>query len=264
MKDWRFFVRKTSLVWENIAHLEEAEKIVLGVPFDSTSTGLPGSRLGPSRIREEFRLWASSYHPGLGELESTNVFDAGDVEVVPGDVRASLDRVYTVVSGIINENPNAKLILLGGEHSITYPVVKALRDKDKDFDYLCFDAHFDLLDSYLGLKESHASVNRRISELLGLGSMEVVGARTGEKEEWDLSKKLGKAKPPVYLSVDVDVFEGVPTGTPVPGGLGFSDVWKRIEGVVKSKDWVAADIVEYNPMVGSSPIPSELLRRLLF
>ena len=257
--DWRFLVRGTSLIWENIASVEDAKKILLGVPLDSSVTGYPGSRLGPDRIREEFRWLANSYDPSLGELKPEEVYDAGNVEVIPGDMKASLERVYQVAKGLVEENPKAKLIVLGGEHSITQSVVRALLDSGKDFDYLCFDAHWDLLDSFLGLKESHASVNKRISELLGLEGMEIIGPRTGEEEEWELARKLGKARDPVYISIDLDVLEGVPVGTPVPGGMSFSELWEKI----RSRKWVAADIVEYNPMLGTSPVPSELLKRFI-
>ncbi len=256
---WKFLTRQTSLIWENIYELDEAKLVVLGVPLDSSVTGLPGTRLGPDRIREEFRLWASGYHPEMGNLEDARVYDVGNVEIVPGDMRASLERTYQVVKGILEENPDVKLVVLGGEHSITFPVVKALMDSGKDFDYLCFDAHWDLLENYMGLKESHASVNRRIMEILGKEKMEIKGVRISEKEEWELSNELGRAKDPVYLSIDLDVLEGVPVGTPVPGGWSFEKLWNEI----KDRNWVAVDIVEYNPMLGTSPVPSELLRRFL-
>ncbi len=259
MTDWRFLVRQTSLIWENTMDLSEAEKVIIGIPFDSTATGLSGAKLGPDRIREEFRLWAPSYDSSLGSLENVKVYDVGNVETIPGDPKETSRRIYSVVSGILGENPNVKIIILGGEHSITYPVVKALADSGKGFDYLCFDAHLDLLDSYLGLKESHASVNRRVSEIVGPDHMEIRGARIGEKEEWELARKLGSAKDPVYLSIDLDVLEGVPTGTPVPDGWTFTRLWNEI----KDREWVAVDIVEYNPMLGVSPVPSELLRRFL-
>ncbi len=259
MRDWRFLVRRTSFLWENEYDLEEAGVAILGVPFDSTTTGLPGTRLGPNRIREEFRNWASTYDPNLGSLDDVKLYDVGNVDVVYGDPVETLNRAYSVVKGILEENPGVKIITLGGEHSITQSVVKGLVDSGKKFDYLCFDAHWDLLDSYQGLKESHASVNRRISEIIGFSRMEILGPRVGEKEEWELAKKLGKAKDPVYISVDLDVLDNVPVGTPVPGGWDFNTLWENI----KKRKVVSADIVEYNPMLGTSPIPSELLRRLL-
>ncbi len=257
--DWRFYLRRTNVLWENVYDLGEAEVILLGIPFDSTSTGLPGSRLGPDRIREEFRTWASSYDPELGSLDDVKLHDLGNIEVIHGNPVETHKRIYEVVKGIVGENKKARIITLGGEHSITYPIVKALVDSGKEFNYLCFDAHWDLLDSYQGLKESHASVNRRILEVLGKERIEVNGVRTGEEEEWKIGKSLGRVKDPVYLSIDVDVLENIPTGTPVPGGWSFQDLWDSI----KTRKWIAADIVEYNPMLGTSPIPSELLRRLL-
>lgn len=247
-------LRKNRLVWENIYELNEAEVVLLGVPFDGTSTGLPGSRLAPSRIREDFDFFISGYEPELGDLSDVKLYDAGDVDVVHGSPEETFRSIYEAVKEIRSKT-KAPLITLGGEHSMTVPIVRALAETNK-FDYLCYDAHWDLLDEFNGYKNSHACTSRRVYELLG--NVEVRGVRAGSKEEWEFSKKLKPAKDPVYLSIDVDVMD-VPSGTPVPGGMRFRDLWEEI----KKRKIVAADIVEYNPMVGHSTVPAELLKRLM-
>ena len=248
-------LRKHRLIWENIYELSEADVVLLGVPFDGTCTGLPGTRLAPSRIREDFDLFVSGHEPGLGDLDDIKLFDAGDVDVIHGSPEDTFDAIAEAVREIRDET-KAPLITLGGEHSITVPLVCALSEYEK-FDYVCYDAHLDLMDEFNGYPNSHTCVNRRVLE--ELGNVEIVGARAGNKEEWAVAKKLKKAKGKSYISIDVDVISGVPVGTPVPSGMQFRDLWKDIA----KRKIVAADIVEYNPMVGQCTVPAELLKRLI-
>ncbi|MFC2175059.1 arginase family protein [archaeon] len=248
-------LRKNRLIWENIYEPSEAEVVLLGVPFDGTCTGLPGTRLAPARIREDFDLFVSGNEPGLGDLGDVKLFDAGDVDVVHGSPEDTFDSIAEAVRGIRDET-KAPIITLGGDHSITLPVVSALAEYEK-FGYLCYDAHLDLLDDFNGYPNSHTCVNRRVMEVIG--NVEIRGARAGSKEEWAFAKKLKPVKGKCYLSVDVDVLTGVPTGTPVPSGMKFRDLWQEIS----KKKVIAADIVEYNPMVGHCVVPAELLKRLI-
>ena len=151
-------------------------------------------------------------------------------------------------------------VVLGGEHSMTFAPVKALKPKS----YVVFDAHLDLRESYEDNPWNHACVARRISEL-GIKVAEF-GIRSGTKEEVEYAKNAGipwvharnysverlkeivKELPePVYVSVDVDVFDlsMVPsTGTPEAGGLGFWEVVEALEWLVENKKIVGFDIME--------------------
>jgi agmatinase len=253
-------LRRSCLIWENLYEPEEADVLLLGVPFDSTHTGIPGTRLAPNQIRLDFQSLYGYQPGGLGDLSDVRLHDFGNVEVVHGDVKATHERIREVVRGILETNSKAKLITLGGEHSITYPVVKELAKKKKGFSYTCFDAHWDLLDDYDGVKYSHTTVNRRVYEQL-LGNAEVLGVRTGEKEEYEFSKKLKAAAKgdKQYVSIDVDVMAGVPVGCPVAGGWTLDELW----GKVKGREIVACDVVEYNPLVGNSIAMAELVKRLI-
>lgn len=248
-------MRKTSLIQENLYSLEEADVIVIGVPFDSTATEIPGARFAPMRIREAFQTHIEGFDPELGSLEDVKLHDAGNVEALHGNIEATHQRIYDSVKEIVAANPNARLLVLGGEHSITFPIVKALNETKK-FNYLCYDAHTDFWDEYNGLKYSHACVNRRVSEIL---PTEVRGVR---EREPSLAAEVAKLKPvddPIYLSVDVDVLEGVPTGAPIAGGMKLEELWRD----VAKRKIIAADIVEYNPLVGQGIEAAELAKRLI-
>jgi len=246
---------RTSLVIDDVCTLEEADVVVVGVPFDSTTVEVPGTRFGPNAIREDFRTHLNSFDPELGELKDVKLYDAGNVRVLHGNVAKTNDLIFLAVKKILELNSRAKILTLGGEHSITYPVVKALHEAWK-FSYLCYDAHTDLWDKFSDIELSHACGNKRIYDLLK--KVEVRGFRTGEKAVFDFARSLPKVKDPVYLSLDVDVFSDK-VGCPVAGFLDFETVWSE----VKRRSIVAADVVEYNPMVGKDIRVAELVKRLI-
>ena len=128
-------LRKNRLIWENIYELNEAEVVLLGVPFDGTCTGLPGTRLAPSRIREDFDLFVAGYETGLGDLSDVKLYDAGDVDAVHGSYEMTFQRIYDAVKEIRSVT-DAPLLTIGGEHSITLPIVKALSEEKTKFSYI--------------------------------------------------------------------------------------------------------------------------------
>lgn len=240
-----------NLILESHCNLEDAEFLVLGVPFDSTTTYRPGTRFGPLWIRKE-----------LLELEKPEEFfrrrivDVGNLVPVPGNLRETNSRLEEVLSAAIQRNPKSKPVILGGEHSLSYPAIKVLKSMHPNLQVLHFDAHPDLMDTYLGEKWSHATVMRRIYEL-GVRIVQV-GVRVVEESEKKLYKKLPRklSNDPVYISIDMDVFDpslcpGV--GNPEPGGLSLEDVLKEIS---KIRNMVGFDIVETNPLFDSGDITS--------
>ncbi len=239
---------------------EEASFVILGVPFDGTTSFKAGARFGPALIRHatlNLESYVLDYDIDIAELP---IADIGDVAVVAGDPRKTADRVRETVEEIKRANPGALPILLGGEHSQTLGAVEALRPRS----YVVFDAHLDLRDSYEDNPYNHACVARRISEL---GVREAMfGIRSGTKEEVDYAEGKGipwihardysfdafvdLVKPlpePVYLSIDIDAFDLslVPsTGTPEAGGLVFWDVIEAVEWLVENKKIAGFDIME--------------------
>ena len=238
------------LVSEN-ENIEEAKVIVLGVPFDSTEITLPGQRLAPLEIRKA--LLSLELNELLDE-----VYDAGDVVVVHGSVKKTMERLEDVLNDIWKRNNRAVLLVLGGEHTVTYGVVKFLATKFNELQLVFMDAHGDAYDEYMGLKLCHATVLKRIDEL-GNVKIATVGIRE-ELEELSNLKNLVSIddlnrEKPTYVSIDVDVLDpslmpGV--SDPVPIGLKVENV---INYIKRFDFLVGVDVVELNPILENNISP---------
>ncbi len=239
---------------------EDASFIILGVPFDGTTSFKAGARFGPTLTRHA-TLNLESYILDYGvDIAEFPIADIGDVAVIAGDPRGTADRVRETVEELKRINPNGVPILLGGEHSQTLGAIEALKPRS----YVVFDAHLDLRDSYEDNPYNHACVARRIAER---GVEEAMfGIRSGTREEVEYAKEkniqwvharnysfesfLELVRPlpePVYLSIDIDAFDlsMVPsTGTPEAGGLSFWDVVEAIEWLADNKVIAGFDIME--------------------
>lgn len=221
-----------------------AKIALLGAPFDGTETNIPGQRFGPKEIRAQIK-----------NEKLNGVYDAGDIDVVYGNAKATLARTENTLSEIFEKNPSIKPILLGGEHTISYASAKVLKDKYKNLQVVSLDAHYDLYPDYIGEKWSHATVMRRIHEL-GV-DLKIIGVRekSMDAEKFVLKNKIGitieSINPalPTYLSIDIDFFDpkiapGV--GDPLKEGYLFDD-FKKI--LARCRTIIGADIVELNPMI---------------
>jgi agmatinase len=234
--------------------------VILGVPFDGTTSYRAGARFGPTLTRQatlNLESYVIDYDVDLAEVP---IADIGDVAVVAGDPRKTSERIRETLVELKRANPSAIPILLGGEHSQTLGAVEALKPRS----YVVFDAHLDLRDSYEDNPYNHACVARRIAEL-GLEEA-IFGVRSGTKDEVKFAEDRGikwihardysfdafveileNVPDPIYLSVDIDVFDAsmVPsTGTPEAGGLGFWEVVRAIEWLAENREIVGFDIME--------------------
>lgn len=243
-----------------MSDIEEADFVILGIPFDGTTSYKPGTRFGPTLIRQatlNLESYILDYDIDLAEVE---IADVGDLAIVAGNPLETIKRGIETIEEIKRINPKAVPIVLGGEHSMTFAPVKALKPKS----YVVFDAHLDLRESYEDNPWNHACVARRISEL-GVKVAEF-GIRSGTKEEVEYAKEadipwvhareytlekfievVKELPEPVYVSVDIDVFDlsMVPsTGTPEAGGLRFWEVLEALEWLVKNKEVIGFDIME--------------------
>ncbi len=234
---------------------------ILGVPFDSTTTYLPGARFGPNAIREaSYNL--EKYHLNLDKEPSETFYDLGNLQVVHGNFQKTSRHLESTIQEIkeVELNP----ITLGGEHSISYSVLKAF--DAQDVTVLHFDAHMDLRDTYQGEKYSHATVIRRIYDL-NPDEIIQVGIRSGTKDEvefardagvkyltssWvkenlkDVEKLISSIKGKVYVTLDIDVLDPAyapSVGTPCTGGLDPLELQKLIFSL-EGKDVVGFDLVE--------------------
>jgi len=258
--------------------------LVLGIPLDQSTTHKPGTRFAPTRIREAAcNIELYSLYSELS-LEDIGFNDLGDVVMPPGDLSKALENVEQVSRGVIEEYPNSLLIILGGEHTITYPIIKALKKRVDTL--VVFDAHLDLRDEYLGSKINHATVMRRIFEDLHI-PLVYVGSRAYSREEVQFLhtvksdeisvcsapmvmrgmcnfKDLGK----VYLSIDVDVVDpsyapGV--SNPEPLGITPHDLVKVLYSILDEAEGVVGlDLVEVNPLVDVNDITSILASKIVF
>ncbi len=251
-----------NLVLESTAALKDAKVALMGVPFDSTSSYRAGSRAAPLEIRREFF-----------ELEKEDDFfnipfhELGNVDVVPGNARETLGRIENTLEYVYTENPKVFLLTLGGEHTITYPIVKQLADSSKErITVVNLDAHMDLKDDYLGEKWCHASVMRRITELdvdlteIGVRSFNDAEKKYAEKkaitycgvDQSSIKKILGGlAGKKIYFSLDFDAItpeaaSGV--SNPEPNGLKLNDLYFIFNRLIQKSTVVGLDIVEVNPL----------------
>lgn len=262
---------------------ESAKTVIFGAPFDSTTSYRPGTRFGSSAIRSE-SFGIETYSPYQDkDLLDYNIFDAGDPELCIGSVETALQQIEDIAAEILVDGKRP--LMLGGEHSVTLGAVRAVYKKYKDLYIIQFDAHADLRDDYLGVKNSHACVMRRCHEMVGDGHIYQFGIRSGDREEFRFAESHTKmrkfnldgiekaaeelAGKPVYLTIDMDVldpsvFPG--TGTPEHGGVQFMEL---LEAVFKLKglNIVAADINELSPHYDPSGISTaaacKLLREIL-
>ena len=245
------YTEETNLIKESAGTRANTPVTILGVPFDSTETTLSGQRKAPDSIRNAFL-----------NIETGDVFDkltdAGNLMVVHGSASKTLSRLEQTIDDLFSGNKEVIPVLLGGEHTVTLGAVKSMIKRHGEFDILCFDAHYDLKNNWQTEKLNHSTVMRRIYELNK--NIGFIGVREYSCEEKDFFKKNGigrnldkikRSGKPLYVSVDVDVFDtSVMPGVSdsVPGGIRvkeFFDVMK----LFKKRKIIGMDIVEFNPLV---------------
>lgn len=261
----------------------EADIVLFGAPYDGTTSFRPGTRFAANQIRIDSD-GVETYSPYLEvDIEEKKIIDVGDVEFPFGNVSKTLDAIYEMSHSIINDNK--KPLMIGGEHLVTLPQVKALAKKYNDLHIVHFDAHADLREHYLDEELSHATVLRRCFDLLGKNSISQFGIRSGTKEEFEFAKKntymekfsldtiadrlLELKDKPIYVTIDLDVldpsiFSG--TGTPEPGGVTFKEMMKAIQAL-QGLNIVGADVVELSPHYDqtgvSTAVACKIIREML-
>ena len=251
------------------ADFERALFVILPVPYDLTSTYRSGSRLGPAAILDasahmelyDEELGQETYQCGIHTLPFLEPDARGPKEMVEAVRRKTAE---VVASGKIP-------VMLGGEHSISFGCVQALKERYPVLSVLQFDAHADLRDFYQGSPYSHASVARRISECCqlvqaGIRSMSAEEAAFLAEsqvksfsadyilEEKDWCEAIAShLKGYVYISVDLDALDPAfmpATGTPEPGGIGWKDMLRLIRAVSEKCRIRGFDVVELSPIPG--------------
>ena len=259
----------------------DADVVLFGAPYDSTTSFRPGTRFGPSAVRtESFGIETYSPYQDRDLETDVRVHDAGDLELPFGAPDRALEMIEEKAAEILN----AKKIpfLLGGEHLVTLGSVRAAAKRFPDLRIIHFDAHADLREDYLGVRLSHACVMRRCHDLLGDGRIWQFGIRSGTRDEFAFMKAghvvtepfsvktlAGLSFPegtPVYLTVDLDVLdpsEFPGTGTQEAGGLCFAELHSALCEILSRFRVVALDNVELSPALDPSGRSTALACKLL-
>ncbi len=258
---------------EFLSAKREAEVKLIGIPFDSTSSFRKGSALAPQSIRM-FSESIESFSPYLkNSLLNVNFCDLGDFDA-PVDV----ERFILDFEEFASRHSIKHIAVLGGEHTVTYPVVKHLLKVHGDLSVIYFDAHADMRMTYQKSLFSHACTARRITEL-GIEIFEVGVRSVAEEEAEGFSKLISYKKPselarslpsdvlnkPVYISVDIDVFDPAyadGTGNPEPGGITPDEFFEFLASV-DIPNVVGFDVVEVNPLLDISGKTSVLAAKIV-
>lgn len=257
---------------------DEATTVIYGAPFDGTVSNRPGTRFAADAIRSE-SYGLETYSPFLNkDLEDVRIMDSGDVDITIGNKVKVLEELEDTARTILNAG---KLpFMIGGEHLMTLGPMRAVLEKYPDAMLVQLDAHTDLRDDYMGEPLSHATVVRRIHDLIGDNRIYQYGIRSGTKEEFewsdthtvlekfsidtlkDLPGIIGNT--PVYVTIDLDcldpsIFPG--TGTPEPGGLTYRELEPAFK-VFEQLNVVAADIVELSPPYDHSGVSNAVAAKV--
>lgn len=262
---------------------EEAQTVLFGAPYDSTTSYRPGTRFASRAIRSE-SFGLETYSPYQDkDLEEIQVFDSGDLELSFGRVDLALADIKARTQTILADNKRP--FMIGGEHLVTLPAVEATFEKYPDLQVIQLDAHTDLREAYLGAKLSHATVIRRIHDFLGDGKIHQFGIRSGERAEFQFAKEhtnlhkynldglketvAALKDTSVYLTIDLDVFDpGVfpGTGTPEAGGIFFMEFVESLK-LISQLNIVALDVNELSPALdqsgASTALACKVVRELL-
>ena len=245
--------------------------ILQGICYDEKSSFLKGARKAPALIREFLHSDSSNSFTELGlDITTLKIKDQGDFK--PSDY-FEIEKVTRT-----NVSKKTKLITLGGDHSITYPILRAYSKTHGPFDILQIDAHGDLYDTFEGDPHSHACPFARIMEERLASHLIQVGGRTYTQHQWEQVKKFQvevhemkdynpdhlSFKNPLYISLDMDSFD--PAFAPgvshhEPGGFTARQVIDLVHSI--NVPIMGADIVEYNPDRDIQGITEALAAKML-
>jgi agmatinase len=266
----------------HMASFDDAAVVVLPVPVDRTTSYVGGTRNGPHEILQassHMELWDEELR---ADVHGVGIFTMPEMELPFGEMSAVVDEIERVAYEVIARGKF--LVALGGEHSITPPLVSAAARKYENLSLLQIDAHADMRDAYLGTVHSHACAMRRS---LQFAKITQVGIRSLSTEEaaaighlnttvfWDVDMRkdpkwmdavVDSLGPNVYVSIDVDGMDPAimpATGTPEPGGLSWAEITGLLRAVAERRTVVSADVVELSPIPGMVA-PNFLCAKLIY
>lgn len=262
------------------SNYEQAKLVLVGAPMDFTTSYRPGTRMGPQQIRsvsyglEEYSVYLDK------DLNQCQYYDAGDVVIPFGNVTAGLNNIGQTVKQILLDGKIP--LLMGGEHLVSLPAILQVAERYPNLAVLHFDAHADLREHYLGETNSHATVIRRVADLIGGNNIYQFGIRSGTREEFQYARRhtnmyvdellapLAELIPklqgrPVYITLDIDVVDPAyapGTGTPEPGGCTAGEIIRAVHMLAPLKV-VGMDLVEVSPVLDPSERTAILAAKLI-
>ena len=261
---------------------DEAAVVILPCPVDRTTSYVGGTRNGPHEILQassHMELWDDEMKT---DVHAVGIYTLPEMELPFGEMAPLMDEIERVAYEIVGRDKF--LVTIGGEHSITPPLVSATARKYPGLSVLQIDAHADMRDSYMGTIHNHACAMRRS---LQYASVTQVGIRSLSTEEAEVLPKLNSRvfydadmrKDPkwidavvesladdVYLTIDVDGMDPAimpATGTPEPGGLSWPEITRLLRATAERRRIVGADIVELSPIPGMIA-PNFLCAKLIY
>jgi agmatinase len=261
---------------------ETARAVILPVPLESTTSYVSGTRNGPREI-----LVASSHMELWDEEVNTDVHPIGiytlpEMELPFDDMADMMAEIRRVTGEILAHDKFP--VVLGGEHSLTSPVVAAMAAKYPGVSVLQIDAHADLRDTYMGTRFNHACVMRRVLEharctQVGIRSMSTDEAKAAvalptsifydvhmrRDKNW-IEQVVASLGDTVYITIDVDGMDPAimpATGTPEPGGLSWYEMLTLLRAVISARKVVGCDLVELCPLPGVVA-PNFLCAKLIY
>jgi len=264
------------------ATFDTSSVVILPCPVDRTTSYVGGTRNGPHEILQastHMELWDEEMN---ADVHGVGIFTLAEMELPFGEMAPLVDEIERVAYEIIGRDKF--LVTIGGEHSITPPLVSAAARKYPNLSVLQIDAHADMRDAYMGTIHNHACAMRRS---LQYASVTQVGIRSLSTEEAEVLPKLKtkvffdstmRQEPTwmdavveslaenVYVTIDVDGMDPAimpATGTPEPGGLSWPEITRLLRLTAERRRIVSADIVELSPIPGMVA-PNFLCAKLLY
>jgi agmatinase len=262
---------------------DNARIVILPVPLDRTTSYIAGTRNGPHEIllaSSHMELWDEETE---SDIHSIGIFTLPEMELPFASMDEVVEDIRRVTAELIARGKFP--VVLGGEHSITGPVVAAVAARHPNLSVLQIDAHADLRDSFMGTRHNHACAMRRVLDHAARCTQ--VGIRSLSPEEaaaapslatkifydWNMRNdpawiervvdSLGET---VYITIDCDGFDPAimpATGTPEPGGLSWREGLALLRRVIEERNVVGCDIVELSPMAGNIA-PNFLCAKLVY
>ena len=261
---------------------DQSRVVILPVPVDRTTSYVGGTRNGPHEILQassHIELWDEELQV---DVHPVGIYTLPEMEFPFSRMDEIVEEIRRVVAELLKRDKFP--MILGGEHSITGPIVKAVAAKHRNLSVLQIDAHADMRDTFMGTPHNHACAMRRVSECAAVTQVGIRSLSPEEAEaipslptkvfydfnmrqqaDW-MDRVVDSLGETVYITIDVDGMDPAimpATGTPEPGGLSWYELLALLRKTIEKRKVVGCDIVELAPMPGNVA-PNFLCAKLVY